>query len=99
MAIEKKSRIPSDQLSGVWSRVVKSINSMSRAKKQQHTRGARIDLLLARMDQVIVTARASNLNQAIEDLVQMRKEMEAFRPAVYSDSDSSSGEAESGEEN
>jgi hypothetical protein len=39
------------------------------------------------------------LYQAIEDLVQMREEMEAFRPAVYSDSDSSSGEAESGEEN
>ena len=99
MAIEKKFRIPSDQLSGVWSRVVKSINSMSRAKKQQHTRGARIDLLLSRMEQVIVTARTSNLNEAIKDLVKIREEMEAFRPAAYSDSDSSSGEAESGEEN
>ena len=51
------------------------------------------------MEQVIVTARTSNLNEAIKDLVKIREEMEAFRPAAYSDSDSSSGEAESGEEN
>ena len=60
---------------------------------------ARIDLLLARMEQLIVTVRTSNLNQANEDLVIIRAEMEAFRPAAHSDSDSSSEEAESGEEN
>ena len=60
---------------------------------------ARIDLLLASMEQVIVTVRTSKLNQAIEDLVIIRAEMKAFRPAVHSDSDSSSGETESGEEN
>ena len=42
---------------------------MSRAKKQQHTKYEKIELLLERMDRVIVTARASNLNQAIEDMV------------------------------
>jgi hypothetical protein len=71
---------------------------MSRAKKQQHTKGEKIELLLTRMDHVIVTARASNLNQAIQDMIIIREEMEAFRPAQYSDSESSSGEAESGEE-
>jgi hypothetical protein len=50
------------------------------------------------MDRVIVTARASNSNQAIEDMVAIRVDMETFRPAQYSDSDSSSGEVESGEE-
>ena len=71
---------------------------MSRAKKQQHTKGEKIELLLTRMDRVILTARASNLNQAVQDMIAIREAMEAFRPAQYSDSDSSGGEAESGEE-
>ena len=50
------------------------------------------------MDQVIVTASSSNLNQAIGDMIIIRKEMESFRPVHYSDTDSSSDEAESGEE-
>ena len=48
---------------------------MSRAKKQQHTKGAKIDDLLERMDRIIVTARSSNLNQAIEDMIKIREEM------------------------
>ena len=71
---------------------------MSRAKKQQHSKGAKIDVLLERMDQVIVTASSSNLDQAIEAMIIIREEMESFRPVQYSDSDSSSGEAESGDE-
>jgi hypothetical protein len=71
---------------------------MSRAKKQQHTKGEKIELLLTRMDRVILTARANNLNQAVQDMIAIREDMEAFRPAQYSDSDSSSGEVESGEE-
>ena len=70
---------------------------MSRAKKQQHTKGAKIDVLLERMDRIIVTARSSNLNQAIEDMIKIREEMESFRPTHHSDSESSSGDAESGD--
>jgi hypothetical protein len=94
-ALQKKFRIPSDQLSGVWARVVKSINGLSRAKKQQNTKGEKIDILLTRIDRVIVTASASNLDQAIEDMIKIRQEMETFRPTQYSDSESSSDEAES----
>ena len=50
------------------------------------------------MDQVIVTASSSNLDQAIADMIVIRKEMESFRPVQHSDSDSSSGEVESGDE-
>jgi hypothetical protein len=50
------------------------------------------------MDQVIVTASSSNLGQAIEAMIIIREEMESFRPVQYSDSDSSSGEAGSGDE-
>ena len=50
------------------------------------------------MDQVIVTASSSSLNQAIEAMIIIREEMESFRPVHYSDSDSLSDEAESGEE-
>ena len=50
------------------------------------------------MDRVIVTASASSLDQDIADMIVIRQEMEAFRPAQYSDSDSSSDEAESGED-
>ena len=71
---------------------------MSRAIKQQHTKGEKIDLLLTRMDRVIVTASASSLDQAIADMIVIRQEMEAFRPAQYSDSHSSSDKAESGED-
>jgi hypothetical protein len=76
-------------------RVVKSINNMSRAKKQQHTRGEKIEVLLEHMDHVIVTARARELNQAIAVMIVIREELEAFRPAHYSNSDSSSGDSES----
>jgi hypothetical protein len=69
----------------------------SRYKKQQHTKGAKIDVLLERMDRIIVTARSSNLNQAIEDMIKIREEMESFRPTQHSDSESSSDEAESGD--
>jgi hypothetical protein len=69
---------------------------MSRAKKQQQTKGAKIEVLLERMDRIIVTARSSN--QAIEDMIILKEELESFRPTQYSDTDSSSGEAESGEE-
>ena len=82
----------------MWSRVVKSINSMSRAKKQQQTKGAKIEVLLERMDRIIVTARSSNFNQAIEDMILLREELESFRPTQYSDTDSSISEADSGEE-
>ena len=50
------------------------------------------------MDRVIVTASASNLDQAIEDMIKIRQEMEAFRPSQYSDSESSSYVAESEED-
>ena len=48
------------------------------------------------MDRIIVTARSSN--QAIEDMIILREELESFRPTQYSDTDSSSSEADSGEE-
>ena len=41
--------------------------------------------------------RSSNLNQAIEDMIKIREEMESFRPTQHSDSESSSDEAESGD--
>jgi hypothetical protein len=75
------------------SRVVKSINSMSHAKKQQNTRGEKIEVLLEHMDHVIVTARGSDLNQAIADMIVIREELEAFRPTHYSNSDSSSSDS------
>jgi hypothetical protein len=48
---------------------------MSRAKKQQHTKGEKMELLLTRMDRVILTARASNLIQAVQDMIAIRKAM------------------------
>ena len=71
---------------------------MSRAKKQQQTKGAKIEVLLERMDRIIITARSSNFNQVIEDIIILREELESLRPTQYSDTESSSGEAESGEE-
>jgi hypothetical protein len=68
---------------------------MSRAKKQQHTRGEKIEVLLEHMDHVIVTAKESDLNQAIADMIRIREELEAFRPANHSNSDSSSSDSES----
>jgi DNA-binding protein len=68
---------------------------MSHAKKQQHTRGEKIEVLLEHMDHVIVTARGSDLNQAIADMIVIREELEAFRPTHYSNFDSSSSDSES----
>ena len=68
---------------------------MSRAKKQQHTRGEKIEVLLEHMDHVIVTAKESDLDQAIADMIRIREELEAFRPAHYFNSDSSSSDSES----
>ena len=68
---------------------------MSRAKKQQHTRGEKIEVLLEHMDHVIVTAKESDLDQAIADMIRIREELEAFRSAHYFNSDSSSSDSES----
>jgi hypothetical protein len=47
------------------------------------------------MDHVIVTPRESDLNQAIADMIVIREKLETFRPAHYSNSDSSSSGRES----
>ena len=54
-----------------------------------------IEVLLEHMDHVIVTAKESDLDQAIADMIRIREELEAFRPAHYSNSDSSSSDSES----
>ena len=63
--------------------------SRCKVKKQQHTKGEKIELLLTSMDRVIVTARAIT--------TEIKEEMEAFRRTQYSDSDSSSDMVESWE--
>jgi hypothetical protein len=62
---------------------------------QQHTRGEKIEVLLEHMDHVIVTARGSDLNQAIAEMIVIREELKAFRPTHYSNSDSSSSDSDS----
>jgi hypothetical protein len=89
-AIRKKYQIPADQMSSVWRRVMRSVNSMSRALVQTNARTERFTGVLGRIDRVIQQARANEIDAALGTLVAIGEDLVTFQTHPRSETESDS---------